>query len=211
LFTGSVFAHCNFSDPDLSAEVLKLDEFQKDQAWWKIFETSFPEMERPPNEKLILDYKKSGKAMRVQHKLQTIALGYFYILQDIPASYMVFIAVDPQWRNNGIGTEFFHCFQTEMSDHVEEAHKKETLGSIWEVEIPDEPEIKETEKQTRERRIGFYEKQGADVLDRSYLAPMRDGSLAPLWLMGKSFHPNSPALPIEKVIPEIYRIWDFKK
>jgi len=81
------------------------------------------------------------------------------------------IAVSPNMRGHGIGTEAMNFFKTQSK-----------LPIVFEVEMPTNP--------TAIRRINFYEKLGFTVLSHNYAQPPYEGDdfLLPMQLMSNEKH-----------------------
>jgi GNAT superfamily N-acetyltransferase len=101
--------------------------------------------------------------------------------------FLSYLAVDTSKRSRGAGGQLFRFVLEDLrhSDGVSEL--------IWEVErvLSKDPE----EKRAQERRIAFYEKNGAVLLDavRGYSMPSMSGDgTIPTWLMWAAADPSTP-------------------
>ena len=103
-------------------------------------------------------------------------------LHGCPAGFLEYLAVAPAARNAGIGARIL-AYLRELTGTAQPGIE----GIIFEVDRPEDA-TDSSERDLRERRIGFYQRNGAALLEagRNYRAPASegDGTLAYLlmWL-----------------------------
>ncbi len=164
----------------------------QDTAWWTLYEASFPPSEQEPRS-VILTSLDSGRALAVRSvdEDRSVGLGVAYLLKAIPFVFVAYLAVDASWRKHGLGSRLLAT----MGDLGAERLAREGLvcqGTVMEV---DDPALAGTpeERRIRERRIRFFEAQGARPLDVPYLQPAIDGeTVVPMRLMVIDRVPGTP-------------------
>jgi ribosomal protein S18 acetylase RimI-like enzyme len=92
-------------------------------------------------------------------------------LHGCPAVFLEYLAVAPAARNAGIGARILGYLR-ELTGTA----RPGTEGVIFEVDRPEDA-TDSAERDLRERRIGFYQRNGAAVLEagRNYRAPASEG------------------------------------
>jgi GNAT superfamily N-acetyltransferase len=173
---------------------------------WVIYEGAFPEEERVSEEALLEAIRRRERAdeeskFHFQVALEDGQVAGIAIFNYYPQTRMGFIpylAVDPRRRNGGLGARLYrHLVATVASDGQAEGP---ALGVTFEVERPElgrDPASQEL----RQRRIGFYQRNGALIVPQIYFVapPMRpDLPEMPYVLM---LHPLTCSLPLGR--PEI--------
>jgi len=133
--------------------------------WLDLYETAFP-----PNEKVLVSHflallKMKGKGkdtcdymlagVDAAHKL--LGLACYQLMPAIGAAVLWYLAIHPEARNRGLGGEFY--------DHVVDVIDKTLYQALLlEVEIPESFKNDEERKRAA-RRIGFYRRHGAYLLE----------------------------------------------
>ena len=88
---------------------------------------------------------------------ELLGFAVVFVLDDVSVALLEFMAVAPQERNNGVGGALFtHLRANLLADAG-------TSGMIFEVEPPEEADGEE--RTIRERRIGFYLRHEAAIVD----------------------------------------------
>ena len=94
-----------------------------------------------------------------------------HLLLDIPAVFLVYLAVDPSVRGAGVGGELFEFIhQLRVLPG--------SLGLVWEAERVADAEG-EGDRRARQRRLRFFEAHGGAVVSEDYRQPALDG-IAPV-------------------------------
>ncbi len=122
-------------------------------------------------------------------------IGYAFVfeLEKIDALWLDYLAIHPEFQNDGFGTLFFQKIANSNMNKI---------GIFTEVEIPEIGEARET----KIRRIHFYERMGAKKLKTRYIFPSNNGGL-PMYLY---FTPadNVKILPKESIKEAITAVFD---
>jgi GNAT superfamily N-acetyltransferase len=108
-----------------------------------------------------------------------LGLAVVLLLSGYPVAFLEYLAVDPAARNTGVGSRILDCLRRDL------AGPTAVSGIIFEVDPPDVAKD-DGERELRERRIGFYNRNGAVIVDeaRRYRAPAPDeGITLPYLLM----------------------------
>jgi GNAT superfamily N-acetyltransferase len=101
-----------------------------------------------------------------------LGLAVVLMLSGCPIAFLEYLAVGPEVRNAGIGGRILDHVHRELADTAWPVVE----GLIFEVDGPEDARDT-SERDLRERRIGFYRRHGAVVVDgaRSYRAPAPSG------------------------------------
>lgn len=168
-----------------------------------LYEASFPASERiNPNvfRRIVKNRAAGGEArdrsvhlLIAKHEDDVIGMAYcLYFEQDpqgdpLHLGYLLYLAVDERCRGLGIGARFYRALTaTLQTDAIYRGG--ELAGIIYEVERP-ELASSEADRKLRQRRIAFYERLGAHILQGiDYVQPAvnEDQDPVPLYLM---YHP----------------------
>ena len=125
-------------------DYVPLKELGKDLVLNKeLFESSFPEEERPPFETVMRWNRDTFYG--VYDGDTHIGLAYLIEFEDF--AYLFFLAVEPAYRNQGIGTKI-------LSDIKEKYPGKRIFL------LADEPGEQYVDQALRLRRLGFYARNG---------------------------------------------------
>lgn len=169
----------------------------------RLYESSFPASERisPHVFHRVVQSRAEGREQRERTVHLLIAqsddeiIGMAYCLyfeqnpQDEPLhlGYLLYLAVDEGCRGLGIGARFYRALTaTLQTDAIYRGG--ELSGIIYEVERP-ELASSEADRAIRQRRIAFYQRLGAHILQGiDYVQPAvnEDQDPVPLYLM---YHP----------------------
>ncbi len=134
------------------------------QKWLDLYETAFPPEERVLVSSFLwlLNEKRAGNRphSHIQAVLDEtssfVALLRFDLGKEPGIAYLWYLAVDPEARGGGVGSE---CFR----EVVRRAEEAKLRAVVFEVEVPEhfgDPARRENAR----RRIEFYRRQGAKVL-----------------------------------------------
>ena len=135
--------------------------------WLDLYETAFP-----PNERVLVSFllkvlkdKALGRAQE-HHLLAALdtdkTLVGMALVELFPSSHMALLwlfAVTPNERNRGWGARFYQAILQRMR-WVQRRH---TRAMLLEVEMPEQAPTDQA-RQLAQRRIGFYRRQGALLL-----------------------------------------------
>jgi ribosomal protein S18 acetylase RimI-like enzyme len=134
-----------------------------------------------------LDGLANGELLCYLALVEDVMVGFAIVLplDDLPIGFLEYLAVDPDHRNRGLGSRLMEHLRVALPEAPTTMQ-----GLLLEVEPPSEDrgesEDSGEESRLRRRRIGFYERNGATVLDaaRRYRAPDLSGTgTVPYWLM----------------------------
>lgn len=102
-----------------------------------------------------------------------IGYAFVYMINNYKSIWLDYLAINPIYQDSGYGTLLFNKIMSNAGGG--------DMNAFMEVEIPNDSTDK---SEAGNRRIRFYEKQGARILDIDYKLPTEDGSL-PLYLCFK--------------------------
>lgn len=162
-----------------SAEICDITELDAPigQAVLDIYARSFPEAERDPIENITASLRNSNPDTEVIHLRafveQDVVVGftYFSSYKEYYLGFLKFIAVREDIRGKGDGPILLtDAIQQLRADGVR-AIGWPYLGLVFEVERPEITE-NEQDRQLRDRRIQFYKRNGAVMIEGiDYIAP----------------------------------------
>jgi hypothetical protein len=190
-----------------SVESLTAEELCADEAWWQIYEDSFPAAEREKQEVIVRSIDRGvGMAFRTRRLGVTTGLATTHLLRDPAAVFLVYLAVDRSQRNQGTGGELLQCSWHAGAERLT-GLGLQPVALIWEV---DRPEPTAGDADARLRRIAFFERHGGKVLDRPYMQPPLDGTTpVPMRLMLRPA--GDGRLPERETIEGLVRAMYFEK
>lgn len=153
----------------------------------RIYEGSFPRSERDDTGSLLSSIATGNRDCHiVRLNDELVGFAVLLTLSKVHMPFLEYFAVDATWRNQGIGSEFLR--------HLIGESRSETpppLGIVFEVESPNEAVAEE--QSLRRRRLNFYRRNGADVVDcaPTYRAPnLEQEGTVPYWLMWLPLQPK---------------------
>jgi GNAT superfamily N-acetyltransferase len=171
-----------------------------------IYEASFPEPERDDVRSLLSGIAAGRRTCYLA--LDGSAVTGLAVLVTLPRSsvrYLEYLAVSPPARSLGIGGRFMNRLRAELA--APDAGAVAPPGIVWEVEVPDE--VGGDERELRRRRIEFYLRHGAGLVDCApeYRAPSLSGA-GPLrfllmWLPGPAGPARLEGRPLSGIAGEI--------
>jgi ribosomal protein S18 acetylase RimI-like enzyme len=132
--------------------------------WLDLYETAFAPAERilVSNQLELLKRRAAGEA---SHNYMLAALNahgaligllQYQILAEADAAFLWYMALQVKERNRGLGTQMY----SELWDRLDSEACRDL---VFEVEIPEQAESQE-DRRVAERRIAFYQRQGAQLL-----------------------------------------------
>jgi len=167
-------------------------ELRADAGFWALYDEAFPRSEREPPRVVIESVERGvALAVRARQGSETIGLATTHRLKNPPASFLVYLAVSKEHRNQGLGPKLFEAVTRGGPPEV-----------VWEVDHP--ARARSTEERTlRERRVAFFERLGGKVVLASYQQPPVNGDEAiPMMLMARGVVDTSEM--IEALVRAIY-------
>ena len=166
--------------------------------WLDLYETSFPPEEKVLVSSFLWILKEKAKGTRPNSHIQAVldeqdtfvAAIRFDLGKEPGIAYGWYIAVHPNARNRGIGSE---CF----NEVVRRASDAGLRAFVFEVEAPEHFDDPERQKLAR-RRIEFYRRQGALLLGGvRYIQQIINQPAIPLNIMIKPIEPVTPQEALE--------------
>lgn len=161
--------------------------------WVELYETSFPPEERILVSRFLSLLKEKSEGKWPESFVQAAtddegkfcALLRFDLIREREAAYFWYLAVHPEARNGGIGAE---CFAHVLKRATEAGMR----ALLWEVEVPEHFPDRERQEFAR-RRIGFYRRQGAQMLTGiDYMQKLPYQPPIPLHVMVRPIQPVTP-------------------
>jgi GNAT superfamily N-acetyltransferase len=159
----------------VSFEYPPADELAHDDAWWAIYDESFPASEREPRAVILGSLRRGvGVAARARRGQTVAGLATVHLLRRPAAVFLVYLAVAPALRGRGLGGPLLEDVYRVAADRL--ARDGSPLaGLIWEVDAPALAATPE-ERRRRERRLAFFGRLGGAVLPRPYAQPPLQGT-----------------------------------
>ena len=161
------------------ADVQDINDFHTSlgQQALAIYEQSFPEAERDPVENIAANLVHFDPRTEVPHLRalveQDSAVGftYFSSYPEYYLGFLKFIAVRQDSRGKGYGPILLQDAIRQLRADGVHATGWPYLGLVFEVERPETAE-NDQDRQLRERRIQFYQRNGAKMIEGiDYIAP----------------------------------------
>jgi GNAT superfamily N-acetyltransferase len=181
-----------------------LDDRQLD-AVRSVFEEAFPPWQREPFDDLVAR-EKAGHATTVivMDSGQPLALAVTSCLASVRWSYLEYFAVAVDHRDRGVGGQLWRAMGRDLVARAQPGRL------VLEVEDPAGAAEDSAARRKRERRIGFYQRQGARFLPaRNYAVPHLDGAdgsepMLLLWAaIADGALPPSPS-ELSTLLPAVY-------
>jgi GNAT superfamily N-acetyltransferase len=156
----------------------------------KLYESAFPPAERTPLDGIKASIRQRGQvdpaggyiphffaAVREDRALGISFYGYY---REMRLGFLYYLAVDPEQRGQGLGGWLLQMTLANLRSDATRSNGLPPRGLIWEVERPVDAETS-AEREFRQRRINFYQRNGALLLDRiDFLAPPLGSGLPPV-------------------------------
>eukprot|EP01012_Entosiphon_sulcatum_P023615 TRINITY_DN2870_c0_g1_i1.p1 TRINITY_DN2870_c0_g1~~TRINITY_DN2870_c0_g1_i1.p1 ORF type:complete len:565 (+),score=93.17 TRINITY_DN2870_c0_g1_i1:68-1762(+) len=165
---------------------ISAEELRKDEAWWEIYETSFPDSERESREQILREAESEGRTYAVKLNGSTVGLTVIHFLREVRCAFLVYVAVSSHLRSLSLGSKLLKFVFADCERYYLEQGGGPALGVVLELEVLDEGESEE-DNAMRLRRTRFYERLGAVLFTGPYMQPPVNGPPVPLSLM---FRPN---------------------
>src|SRR5262245_36713131 len=155
-----------------------------------IYEASFPASERDETSSLLASVSAGERSCYVALRDGTvIGLAVVFVLAGTPAVLLEYLAVDAEERNAGVGGTLLTHLRTQGGAD------SGASGMLLEVEPADE--VDGEERELRTRRIGFYLRHGASIVECAprYRAPNleREDDALRFTLLWLPLAPEAPA------------------
>jgi len=171
------------------------DELRRDESFWMLYRDTFESREREPEDVILRSLIAGGGiVLRARVSGRTVGLATGQVLHAPAATFLVYLAVHPDWRSKRLGRALFDAADEAGSARLRAAGAT-PRGTVWEIDDPD-ADVDPGERQRRLKRLRFFERLGGRRLDVSYVQPPVDGhSLVPMRLMFRSAagHAIAPA------------------
>jgi hypothetical protein len=184
--------------PDSTNVIIREIDSVQDPAWegWKsIYYDSFPENERMTEAYLlrVLEKKAAGSApdshmlamLPRNEREHVTGLAYYEADQELRAGFLWYLAMRQGHRSRGYGAIFY-------SDLLRRLKAGDATILLFEVEIPELAREEGAERgEMAERRIGWYRRQGALLLDGVQYFQSVDAPVDPteMYVMAHPFVP----------------------
>ena len=155
-----------------------------------IYEQSFPSWERGDTQELIASIE-SGERLCYLARANgdVIGLAAALVLDGTPTAFLEYLAVDVEHRSAGVGGRLMSHLRGQLGSDA-----RGVSGVVLEVDPP--WAVEGDERVLRERRIGFYLRHGATVVDCAprYRTPNleREGETVPFTLLWLPVDPGAP-------------------
>ncbi|MBN2392278.1 MAG: GNAT family N-acetyltransferase [Anaerolineae bacterium] len=157
--------------------------------WLDLYETAFP-----PAERMLVSFylrllreKRDGlhqhhHLLAVQREGVFVGLAHYVLVTEHQLAWLWMFAVTPEARNQGLGTTIYGDVVRRLPSSI--------IAMLLEVERPDLAHT-EAERELAERRIAFYRRQGARLLEGIHYVQSVGPHQPPL-PMHVIFHPVQP-------------------
>jgi GNAT superfamily N-acetyltransferase len=156
----------------------------------ELYEVSFPVEERVPLEAVQEDIRNQARGANSEEFLNrymaavrdgsTVGLSMYGYYRDPRLAFLYYMAIQPELRGKGLGAWLLNETTARLTQDARALHGPPARGLCWEVERPDESDDPE-ERLLRERRINFYKRNGAILLDGiDFTAPPISEGLPPV-------------------------------
>jgi len=163
------------------------------------FEKDFPSAERMERTHLKLLLSKGRyRLLLAKHRVFDALIGYAFVYEpENPAMiWLDYMAIDERFQSAGYGTLLFHKLALRRPDG---------MGVFLEVEIADSPDP--TTRREQERRIAFYQRLGAHILQLPYRLPTEADSLPMHLVFWPS--PGIHILPQDQIESAVATAYDY--
>jgi hypothetical protein len=184
-------------------------ELRADSSFWRLYEASFGPAEREPQDVILRSLEVgAGLAVRARRFGHTMGLATAHVLDNLGVTFLVYLAVDSEWRSKGLGAALFDLVDATGVARLARQGSS-PAGIVWELDDPNTGSD-EVESEIRRARMRFFEKLGGRLLDVPYVQPPVDGhTLVPMRLM---FRPSTgEALPDHAASAALVRAMYFQK
>lgn len=128
--------------------------------WLELYEKAFPAVERVLVTRLLLGIKDRAPSRfalaAVDEQDQFLGLVYYSIISGTKVAFLWYFAVLPELRGAGLGAQLYQALLQRLGS--------ECRGVVFDVEMP-ELCTGQAERDLAQRRIVFYRRLGARLLD----------------------------------------------
>ena len=179
-------------------------ELERDDSFATLYAASFPPEEQEPLDVISGSLASGvGVVLRARLRNRTIGLATAHLVRQPAIAFMVYLAVSPEMRRHGIGTQLFEAlWQTCAARGARDGVAPRAF--VWEIDAP-HLAPNEAERTRRLRRRQFFSHRGGDVwLETYWQPPVRDTTPVPMVLMGRVAAGAARPLNTE-VVHGIYR------
>jgi GNAT superfamily N-acetyltransferase len=189
--------------PPSDPELLLPADLEADPAFWDLYTTAFPPSETEPRAVVLATARPgTGWVARTRSGGRTVAMAALQFLEAEPVGFLVYLAVAPDLKGQGLGGELFEGLRAKA-----EREHPDLLGLVWEVDRLEDAAGEEG-RRTRARRLRFFEAHGGRIAPGSYLQPAVDGTrVVPMHLFHRPFRepvPDPATFPL-RLARAIYR------
>lgn len=142
--------------------------------WLDLYETAFPPAERMLVSfciRLLKERWPNHHLLAVQREDVFVGLAYYMVIPEHKLAWLCMFAVTPEARNHGVGAAIYADIVRRLPAGI--------IAVLIEVERPDLAQT-EVERALAERRIAFYRRQGARLLEGVYYLQSVGPHQAPL-------------------------------
>jgi len=142
----------------------------RDGRFWELYEHSFPPAEKEPRDVIEKSVRLGcGLAFRSVLRGETVAMATAHILREVPALFLVYLAVDARRKGRGTGGGLLEFLHAQGCRTIPGG-----LGTVWEAERARDAAT-EPGKRIRERRLAFFHRHGGVLLTDAYRQPALAG------------------------------------
>ncbi len=153
--------------------------------WLDLYEVAFP-----PNERMLVSFYlrllreqwPNHHLLAIQREGTFVGLAHYVVMAERDLAWLWMFAVTPESRNHGVGAAIYR--------NIVERLPVGTVAMLLEVERPDLAHT-EADRQLAERRITFYRRQGAQLLEGVHYVQSVGPHQSPL-PMHVMIHPLQP-------------------
>jgi hypothetical protein len=154
-----------------------------DAGFWQLYAASFAKAQQEPAEVILRGIEQGpGFTLTALANGRTVGLATGHVLEEPPATFLVYLAVNQAWRSRHLGRALFDAADRAGTARLIERGRV-TSGVVWEIDDP-AADVSPSERTVREGRLRFFEKLGGRILETPYFQPPVDGhTLVPMRLM----------------------------
>jgi GNAT superfamily N-acetyltransferase len=156
----------------------------------RVLANSIPISEQLPEDRLIrLLAHDNYRLYALRDDLDVVAFATLYLSGTRPIALLDYMGVRRDLQGQGIGSAFFRML-------VDIAHREEPTANWLMIEVDDDREGIDRERETNRRRIAFYRRLGAQLLENMpYRFPSTAGNPVPMRLMVFRLRPEATLSP----------------
>jgi GNAT superfamily N-acetyltransferase len=193
-----------------------------------LYEEAFPVEERDPVKNIVNAMRQRqakdptldrlGHFWIVLHEGAVAGLAMFTYYRADQLAFIAYMAIRRDLRGQGYGSALFQRLVERLPIDSEQlgGDRADALGACFEVERPDVDGLDDSERRTRERRIRFYQRNGAQILrEVDFVAPPLAEDLPPVpyYLMFRPVDASRTVLTrslqhviVKTVLLQVYRL-----